>query len=170
MLNEKDIEYLSRPLIEGLVYIIENEHVKISSPHTIFAENRTIIPFMKDEILSMYKSVVQKAKSKGVKISYKQHMRKTIIERWSEYEISCDNAKILFKRIIEQVKIVQERGIHRGTRDDSELDKLHKLCNEYNKFYWRSSIISHISSIYYSLKNIERDLSASNSSLYKIYI
>ena len=165
-----DAEYLARPLIEGVVFIIEDDYVKIKCPHTLFTENRRIDSLSKEEILSLYKSVIQKAKGKGVKVAYTQHIRKMINERWLEYAEKCERAGKLFDLIIEQSKVVQSRGIHSGTTDDAELDKLSKLRNEYSEFFWRNSITSKFTSIYHELKELERKLSGTDDTLYKIYL
>ena len=165
-----DSEYLARPLIEDVVFTIENDYVKIACPHTLFTESRRIEFIQRDEILSLYKSVLRKAKAKGVKIAYSQHIRRTVDERWLEYEVSCKRAGELFDLIIEQSKVIQSRGIHRGTTDDAELDKLAKFRNEHGEFSWRSSITSKITGIYHELRELERELVRTDNSLYQIYL
>jgi hypothetical protein len=64
-----DLEYLTKPLIEGAEFIVENNHVKITSPSTVYAETRRVLPIDKSDFTALYKSVLKIAKSKGVKIS-----------------------------------------------------------------------------------------------------
>lgn len=168
MIQTRETEYLLRPLIEDVAFTIEDSQVRITGPSTIYIGTHRIIPLNKDELLSLYKRVLSSAKARGVKISYTRHMRKQITERWDEYESRCAEADTLFSKIIEQSRIVRARGIHYGTRDDEALDKLGTLRSEYEKYFWRNSIISQFSEIRHELMDIEKDLSSSHYQLSKI--
>jgi len=168
MIEIRETEYLLRPLIEGAAFTIEDEHVRITSPSTIYAEAYRSVPVHKDELLSLYKRVLRKAKAQGVKISYTRHIRKQISEHWDEYESRCAEACTLFSKIIDQARVVRARGIHYGTCNDAELDKLGALCSEYQKYFWRNSIVSHISAIRHDLMQIENDLSRAHCHITQI--
>lgn len=169
-MSRKGIEYLLRPLIEGAVFTIENNYVRIASPSTIHAEARLVTILSKAKLLAMYKAILQKAKTQKVKISFAQHIRKQIHDRWEEYESCCAEAGILFAQIIEQAKVVQARGLHYGTVDDTELAELQKLCSKHSKFFYGASVISRIAEISFRLESIDHDLSASESRLDQIYL
>ena len=165
-----DSEYLARPLIEGIVYTIESGHVRIACPHTTFANEKRIIPENKQALLSLYKKIVDAAKSQSVKISYKRRTRNLITERWTEYENACRNAGIIFDSIVETAKSIQTRGIHSGFSDDAELGKLTAHCHRHIEYHWSSNIVSQISEIAHDLQELDRTLSLADPSLYMIYI
>lgn len=170
MYQERETEYLMRPYIEGALFTIENNHIRITSPSTIHAEAKIITILCQADLLSLYKKVLQKAKTHKVRISYSQHIRKQILERWNEYESRCIEAGIMFATIFEQAKVVRERGLHYGTVDDTELAKLQKLCSKYGEFFYRNSIASQMSEIYYHLNSLDSDLSTLASRLDTIYL
>jgi hypothetical protein len=158
-------------LIEDVTFIIEKDYVKISCPHTLFTNSRRISPYGKDELLSLYKNVFRQAKTADVKISFTRHIRKTLTERWAEYENCCHSAIALFDGITMQAELVRARGIHIGTNDDVELGKLTALRDELDKLNWRNNIASIIAGIFRSLKETERNMAnLSSAGLYKIYL
>jgi len=168
MIEIRETEYLLRPLIEGAAFTIEDDHVRITSPSTIHSDAHRIVPIHRDELLSLYKRVLRKAKAQGVKISYTRHIRKQILEHWDEYESRCAEACMLFSKIIDQARAVRARGIHYGTCDDAELDKLGALRSEYEKYFWRNSIVSQISEIRHKLMELEDDLSRAHCHITQI--
>ncbi len=165
-----DTEYLQRPLIDGMVYTINEDYMRISCPGTIFAEARRLSRLDKDEILGLYQNVLQTAQSKGIKISYSNHMKKQIVEGWAEYEISVAEAQNLFKDIIAQSNVVRDRGVHMGCSDDSALDKLTALSSKYSGFFQRNSIVSKTSDIRDNLERLQADLSKPDSKFDMIYL
>jgi hypothetical protein len=158
MVRIKDDEYLARKLLDGVDYKIGNDSVYITSPHTSYAYEIRLAVLDEGDLLNRYKNILNLAKKQEVKISYKRSIRKTINERWAEYEADCKAANEIFDCIVSQAKTVQDRGLHSGTTDDVELDKLHQYRNAYSEFFWRNKIISIINGIDRSLQEMERDL------------
>ena len=163
-------EYLSRPLIEDVIYTIEADHVRIASPHTIFADERRLELLDKGALLALYGKVLSMAKAQNVKISYKRHTRKTIIERWAGYENAVQTAEKTFDSIVETAEIIRKRGIHRGCNDDQELNRLTAARNKYMEFRWRTNIVSQMLKIAGELRELDRELSKANHHLYMIHL
>ena len=166
----KDSEYLAKPLIEGAEFTIGDDYIKISSPSTIHAESRRVLPITKEEFTSLYKSVLRVAKFKKVKISYRRHIRRDSINKWEEYIGACRKARELFIAIIKQAIVVRERGLHYGTIDDYELGKLQNLCEENRSFFYAASIVSRVAEDYFKLKSISQGLEKSGSEEMTIYL
>jgi hypothetical protein len=170
MSQQTDAEYLTRPLIEGVVYTIEADHVSIASPTTLWVNERRIAPLDKGTMLALYSKIHKAAKSQNVKISYSRHMRRQITERWVVYETAAQVAGETFDRIVKLAESVRERGIHIACCDDQTLDKLTTACNKHMEFHWRTSIVSQMSAIARELRDLDRNLSSANHCLYKIHI
>lgn len=165
-----DTEYLQRPLIENMVYIIEDDYVQIDCPHTGFAGGRRISHVDVDELLSLYRRVLHAAKEGNVKISYANHTKRKIVDHRAEYECRYEESQKLFDDFVAQAKIVRQRGIHLGCSDDTELDKLTALRNRHMEYGWRNSVISVISAIKSELEKFETDLSDQNMRYDQIYL
>ena len=165
-----DAEYLSRPLLDDVVFKIDRDYVRIASLHTSFVNETRIIQRNKDELLSLYSKVLGMAKSRNTSISYKRHMKKSIIDGWADYEYACEDAGKVFDSIIELADVVQRRGIHIGCSDDIQLDKLATARNKHMEFHWRTNIISQISAIEHNLREFDWCLSSENSQLSMIYL
>lgn len=160
--------YLERPLIDDVTYSISDDLVRIDSPHTLFvnAIRRTICP--KDILLQRYNAVHAMAKKNGVRISYGYHIRRTIRERWQEYDDACREVGILFTSIVQQAKIVEARGIHMGSVDDDELNKLDTLVWKHDTYLTRSGIVSQIEEFGRTLLRLQEELSDSRYHYEKI--
>lgn len=170
MPEQDDRSYLSKPLIPDTEFIIEDNKVKISCPSTLYAHVVLRPPIIKKEVLALYKRVLALAKEKKVSISYREHIHKTIRERWEEYVVASASMKALFAQIITQSRVVKERGLHYGTRDDVELEKLQRLCHQYENFYHGGSVVSLISSIQSLLEILMEDLTATDSQWKQIFV
>ncbi|MDD3921358.1 MAG: hypothetical protein PHO41_09335 [Eubacteriales bacterium] len=161
MLNENRNtaqNYLLRPPLTDVTYDISDDHVQIQSPHTLFINEMLLRPLDKQKLLDLYKKVIQKARERSVSISYTLHCKRTITQRWDEYEFVCKTAADIFSCIVDQAKAVQIRGLHSGTRDDEELQKLQDRGHAYSRLFWRDSIISQMNEIYKHLTGLLYDI------------
>jgi hypothetical protein len=163
-----DAKYLAKPLIEDAVFLIDENHIKITSPSTIYAETRRVIPICKDDFTALYKSVLKTAKEKKVKISYSRRIRRKSIDKWCEYIGACGEADALFYKVVEQAEVVQRRGLHYGTRDDFELVKLQWLCEDNRSYFYATSIVARVADDYFNLESISQVLGKSDSEVLKI--
>ena len=158
-----DREYLSHPLIENITYIIDNDCVDIFSESTCFVRHKLLSYIDVFGLLRLYQEVIQKAKAQGVSISYSMHIKKNLLDKQEEYKKSHKEAFVLFSCIVEQAKIVRGRGIHYGCVNDKELDKLYELSSQYEKYFWRNSVISEIFEYSCRLKDLQTSLSQNGS-------
>lgn len=142
-----DQEYLSRPLIEDVTYIITADCLRISSPCTLYAGARPYIPLKKDALLELYTKVLCIAKQRGAKVSYRSHLRKNIIGNWDEYEKDCHEVQRLYAEMLGKAKEIAIRGLHYGTVDDEFLKGLQSLEAKYHALFHGNRSISIISEI-----------------------
>lgn len=156
----KNHEYLCRPLIEGMTYIITADDLRISSPCTLFAGAKPYIPLKKDAILQLYAEVLHTAKRCGVKVGYRLHLRRCVIENWDGYEKDCQEAQRLYAEMINKAKQVESRGLHYGTTDDSVLKALTIIEAKYKAMFWRNRSISQISGVQDHLGSMRNHLAA----------
>jgi hypothetical protein len=171
MIKMTDAEYLAKPIIEEQNFIIENDLIQVTSPSTRYAEARRHIKLCKKSLIALYTGVIKMARERNIKISFCRHYRREINKMWDDYERCYAAANTLFERILTQVKVVEERGLHYGTSDDVELSKLQDLCNEYNKNFWRSATIAKMGHIRYELERHQESMRfPDNSNIVAIYL
>lgn len=151
--------YLERPLIKDVSYEITDEWVSINSPNTCYLATHLPDRLQKDTLLKKYKLVLQEARAKKFHISYQRHIKKTITERWAEYEAACKNMEAAFRRLVEQAKAVQRRGLHMGTCNDEELKRLEKIDAELLPYTYRGSVIFIMSEVDLVLSDLAKELS-----------
>lgn len=170
-MNESlDREYLSRPLVEDVTFEIGPTRISIHSPHTIYIGVTLPKRYQRDRLLETYRRVLRAAKSKGIQVRYGRHFSRTIKDRWAEYEAACEEMESLFRRLIEQAKRVQTRGIHYGSVDDMELSRLQKLYSEFNPYTYGTNVTSIMASISYGLDELNRALSQASPQCDIIYL
>ena len=157
-----DSEYLSRPLIKDVTYLIDNDCVNIFSPNTCFVRQNLLSRIDVFGLLRMYQEIIQNAKAQGVSISYSMHIKKKLINQRSEYEKCHKEAFSLFRRMVEQAKVVRDRGIHIGCSDDRELDELHEMSNQYSRYFWRDSVLSKMNEYSRRLNDLQTSLAQQN--------
>lgn len=170
-MNESlDREYLGRPLVEDVTYEIGSTRISIHCPHTAYLG--VVLPerYQKDRLLEAYRRVLRTAKAKGIRVCYGRHFTRTIKDRWAEYEAACDERESLFRRLIEQAKRVQTRGIHYGNVDDMELSRLQKLYSEFHPYTYGTNVTSIMAAISYSLDELNRELSQASPQCDMIYL
>jgi len=154
----QDVEYLSRPLIQDMHYEISDEHVRITCPNTCFVDVRLNGKLERESLLDRYRQVLQMAKAQKVKISYSNHMKRTLTTKWEEYESAVTERAALFRRLVTQARVVEARGIHYGCIDYKELSLMTEIRNQLTPYGYRNSILSCISRIAHQLETFQRDL------------
>jgi len=169
MINVSDKEYLSRPLLDVKFRITDTE-VYVASEHTGYANMRKLERLLKEDILKLYSEIIKMAKSRGIKVSYKNHYKKFIEENWNSYRDELKHYNEIFGKAREKFLEVQKRGLHSGTSDDIVLKEALDLRNEFEKCYWRTSKVSQMSELYVKLNNYHRELQSSNCNYYMLYL
>jgi len=166
----RDSEYLSHSLIPDVTFTIESDHIRVASLSTIYAETVLSKPIDKGDLLSLYEKVLRDAKAQKISISYGRHTRKCIQARWKEYESDFAAMKSLFSQITQQCQIVEKRGLHMGTSDDKELERLQDLCYQFQQFTYSCNISSVLYETQSRLKSLHRQLNSDLHQISKIYI
>lgn len=154
----QDVEYLSRPLIQSMNYEISGERVRIACPHTCFVDMRLNSRLEREPLLDSYRQILQMARAQNVKISYSNHMKRTLVTKWEEYESAITERAALFRHLVTQAQVVEARGIHYGCSDDKELSLLTEMRNRLIPYGYRDSIVSHISMISHRLETFHDNL------------
>lgn len=152
-------EYLSRPLLEGVVYQISDDHVSICSRSTGFIDARMDAPLKKEDLLAQYSQVLRMAREKGAKISYTSHVRRIIRKDWKDYEAAFHRAQCLFRQLAAQARVIEQRGIHYGYRDDPELERLDKLNAQFQAYGNLNSVISRMVAAKHHMNDVAQFLS-----------
>ena len=163
-------DYLARPLIEGMQYEISDAHVAIQSPHTCFVNHEIKHRYEKDALLCQYRRVLDMAKTQGIRISYTNHIRKTLQEQWPEYESARRSQERLFNQLKKTALEIQARGIHFGTTDDEMLSALLQISGQLTVYGYSSNIISRIANIGHTLSELEQTLSQGSGRCSKIFL
>lgn len=153
-----DKEYLQRPLLEGLKFEITEDSIRIQTPCTSFFNNSRPQKFIQEDILEVYKNVLRLSKELNVKISYKNSYKKNLIALWPMYLEELKEYDVIFKELVEKVKVLEQRGIHSGCSDDAYLNECHKAGHKLNPYFYRTSTISKVREIYSDLLKLEEGL------------
>ena len=81
-LSDMDREYLSRQLLEGMVYRISKDKISIENANTIFISCERPVLYPRSEFNSMLKTLRELAKNKGVRIKNISSAFKLVKESW----------------------------------------------------------------------------------------
>ena len=152
------MEYLERPLIEGVGYEISETRVTIQSPNTCFVSYVLPERCQKDQMLNKYQCILRMAKEQGIRISYSRHIRKTIQEKWPDYVAGREKQEQLFNELRKAASTVQQRGIHMGHVDDKELDKVYQIVGLLDKLHFSNGAMSIIARFEQELYMLEHQL------------
>ena len=152
--------YLDRPLVQGITYTISDDEIKISCSHTMYCHMRLYNPkHTQADLMALYKAVYRQAKEAGTSVSFKLGYKRTLKDRWTEYEQDTQKSQEIFKAAQSlALHIRDDRGIHMGSRDDEQLERLEKLQFQHQQLFYRNTAISCISDIAYRLKDLQSDM------------
>ncbi len=166
----QDMRYLSNPLVDGVCYVIEDDHVRIYSPHACFVEARQEGRLSRYKLLKEYRQVLRLAKELNVTI-YDTSINdaKLILQtRWNEYETTIIRRGNLFSSLVVQARVVEARGIHRGYDNDKELSTLLELQSQVKSYDSEDGVIPCINSLSRKLVNMRDRLFLELSDLTKL--
>ncbi len=164
---DKDLEreYLKRKKLD-VVYRISKDEIYICTESTSYIREVRQSKLVQAELLDMYKNILRNCKEKGVKIRYKNGLKKNILSLWPEYEKEHKEYTVIFDELVERVKKLEERGIRMGSADDEYLSICHSLNHLLNPYTYRNSTSGTMKSIYYELREMERIANSSEFSQY----
>jgi len=152
----QDMRYLSNPLVDGVCYVIENDHVWIYSPHACLVEVRQEYQISRDKLLKEYRQVSRLAKKVSVTIcdTNINNTERILQTRWSEYETAIIRRGNLFSSMVIQARVVKARGIHRGYANDKELSTLLELQRQVKSYDGEDGAIPCINTLSRKLVNM----------------
>lgn len=152
----QDVRYLSNPALDGVCYVIEDDHVRIDSPHVCLVEVRREYQVSRDKLLREYRQVSRLAKELHVTIydSSINNTEQTLKTGWNEYETAIVGREKLFSSLVIQARVVKARGIRRGYAKDKELSALLELQKQVKSFDSEDCVIPCINSLSRKLVNM----------------
>lgn len=155
-----DQEYLARPLLEGVTYEITEERIRIKNDHTVLAEAKGPDSLLdQKKLLEQYRNIYQMAKKRGVKVSFSEHYRWKLQRKWKEYESDAEARQESYRRLLEQARVLQNRGIHMRYADDGELNRWRELYRQYTKHNDALAPCAGMERLAQELAGLERELS-----------
>lgn len=165
-----DQEYLSRPLLEDVTFDISKDALKITRRSTHYIYVNRFTPLDIKALLNQYDEIRKLAKQQGVRISYRRHFRKAILENRNEYKKDCQESQHLFEIMTAVSKEIMGRGLHHGTIDDPVLKKLRDYNAKYVALFYRNRSISIIGGVKNDLDRIQSSLSMPDTKGLTIYL
>lgn len=136
-------EYLRRPPIEGAVFDITTEHVRVYDDCTLFLDVHSCRRIELREVRQRFAELRSIAKS-TTKLTLKGTTKfmPAVRELYPAYRASCDDIERLFAEATDLVRRIERDGLHMGCSDDEVLEAAIRKQNEIGRYYYRSSAYS----------------------------
>lgn len=152
----QDMQYLSKPLVDEVCYVINGECVRIYSPHAILVEVWQKYSVSQEDLLDTYRQLLRLSKELHVTIydTSINHTDQILKTKWNEYETAIIRRGILFSSMVTQARIVETRGIHHGYANDKELSTLLELQRQARSYDSADSVITCINTLQQKLVNM----------------
>lgn len=165
-------EYLERPLIEGVLFEITGDWVRVHCPHAIYIEKhrREVIPFT--EVEHLYKQLVEAAKNDPrLKLKGARKFLPALRGLYPQYCEAVHAMNRLFSELVAIAVELRSDGIHSGCRDDELLEEANKKESAMRKFRNRDTAYSRFLDHYNFLQQCLRDKTwADDEGLYTIVL
>lgn len=148
-------EYLQRPLIEGVVYEVTDESVKISSPHTIYIIVRKESEVPLSEVESQFRKLKKEAKESGkVRLNGVTKFLPTIRSLYPSYRKTLERTNTLFDEVVKMIPKLEADGLHMGCTDDELLKEIRDKEWEISNFHNLNTDYSRYLRLYHNVKNV----------------
>ncbi len=148
-------EYLQRPLIEGVVYEVTDESVKISSPHTIYIIVRKESEVPLSEVESQFRKLKKEAKESGkVRLNGVTKFLPTIRSLYPSYRKTLERTNTLFDEVVKMIPKFEADGLHMGCTDDELLKEIRDKEWEISNFHNLNTDYSRYLRLYHNVKNV----------------
>lgn len=133
-------EYLRRPPIEGVVFEITEEHVRVYNDCTLFIDVRNCRRITLEDVRQQFAELRGIAKSTA-KLTLKGTTKfmPAVRKLYPAYRASCDDIERLFAEATDLVRRIGREGLHMGSSDDEVLEAATQKQNEIGKYYYRNS-------------------------------
>lgn len=133
-------EYLQGPLIEGLIYKIDQKEILISNYCTIFFQIHNCRKISLQEVQAHFHQLKQEAKVSGrVKLIGSTKFLPAVRKLYPLYCASCEDIERLFAELTVLLRQIERDGIHMGYSDDELLDAASLKQNEITRYYYRNT-------------------------------
>lgn len=153
----KRTEYLQRPLIEGVVYEITPDMIRVACDHTLFIQVRNCRRETLEEVQRQFQELKQTAAASGkVRLKGVTKFMPAVRKLYPSYCAACDRIEKLYAELTELVRQIRQDGIHRGCNNDELLEAAIQRQNEISRHYWRNSDYSRFLSYYNTILSILR--------------
>ena len=121
------VEYLARPLVEGVEYNVADNRIKIDCPHTRYINITRQTKLELSNILDAINEIdaIRKA-DKRIKVKGISTVRKRVKDAYKLYLIDWGVYDETFNKCIALAKQVEREGLHYGTSDDIVLKALNE--------------------------------------------
>lgn len=133
-------EYLRRPLIEGAVFDITTEHVRVYDDCTLFLNVHSCRRIELREVRQRFaklRSIVKSTTKLTLKGTTK--FMPAVRKLYPTYCAACDDIERLFAEATDLVRRIERDGLHMGCSDDEVLEAAIRKQNEIGKYYYRNS-------------------------------
>lgn len=148
-------EYLQRPLIEGVVYEVTDELVKIFSLHTKYIVVRKDSEVPLSEVESLFRKLKKEAKESGkVRLNGVTKFLPTIRSLYPSYRMAIERTNTLFEEIVKMVPKLEADGLHIGCTDDELLKEIREKEWEILKFHNVNTDYSRYLRLHHNVKNV----------------
>lgn len=151
-------EYLQRPLIEGVVYQIDNKTIRIWNDCTTFIQIHNCRKVTLQEVQANFRQLQQETKASGkVKLKGSTELLPAVRQLYQAYCACCDNIERIFSELTELVLRIERDGIHAGCSDDELLEAATGKQNEITRYYYRNTDYSRFLNYNYHICHYLRD-------------
>ena len=167
--NDFDNEYLKNEVIEAS-YTIDRNTVLVESNSTTFARCKRHFSIDTTGAIADYKKLLKLCKANGIKLSYKNHYKKFLVENEVNYIDEIEKAHTLFNSLIDAAGKVEARKIRVGCNDDKYLNVMREIKTTYEKMFLSSGLINKYESIANRIKDYIEEIENGHDSYIKLYL
>lgn len=158
--KDLDKEYLHRMLIPDVMFKVTADQIRVYSNDTEWISCRRPQKLIQKDLLALYSAVVKKAKQKHIKLTYKYHHKKFILQNWLRYTNEYTYYNDVYALLLSKMEFLQARGIHYGCSDDAYLQECIKLNYKLREMYNATSYTSKMSAIKHELEQTLKDITS----------
>ena len=136
-------ECLRRSPIEGVVFEITAEHMRVYNNCTLFIDVRNCRRITLEDVRQQFAELRSIAKS-TTKLTLKGTTKfmSAVRKLYPTYCAACDDIERLFAEATDLVRRIERDGLHMGCSDDEVLEAAIRKQNEIGKYYYRTSAYS----------------------------
>jgi len=147
-------EYLQRPLINGVVYEIQEDRIRISSPDSLFINITKDKEIPLPEVKRLFRELKKIAKTDSrIKLKGVTKFLPTIRALHVSYMEGRELVEKNFSDIGELCRLIQKEGLHIGCVHDELLQAAFDKSHEIERLHYRNSEYFRFIQCYATLRN-----------------